>query len=163
MFAFLVLVTSEEELAFPSERALALWLFVQTLRSQMSTASNTKPTGCKRPHTEHGGAAEALLIFDGREASEPEMYLVDVKDAPRHIRKTLVGNARVHDKYSYDHIHDADGAESLDGLVDADHDEADQRAEDVWQYINDSCQKAYRLEFPLSVHIEYSISLAAVS
>ena len=101
------------------------------------------------------------VVFDGRESNEPGVYLIPTSRAPKHMRRMLRQNKK-NEKRVYEHIYEADGAESCDGLVDNDHKMAEERAGEVWAFLDGSCVPQNRLCPPTRCNIQYSISLLAV-
>lgn len=99
-----------------------------------------------------------FLIVDASEASEVGIYLVNGRDAPAHMKRQLDRSG----KRTFTDIHD-DGPESLDGLVDEESEQADERAEDVWEWLHQSTKWENKFN-PTDdrVVITHTISIAAV-
>jgi hypothetical protein len=97
-----------------------------------------------------------FLIVDASEASEVSIYLVNGRDAPAHMKKHIESSG----KRTFNDIHE-DGPESLDGLVDEDADEADEQAEEVWEWLNE-CRSRENTFNPTDerVVITHTISIA---
>ena len=72
-----------------------------------------------------------FLIIDATEGSEVSLYAVDGRDAPNHVKRHLANTG----KRSFENIYE-DSAETLDGLVNEESDRADERAEEVWEWLN---------------------------
>ena len=99
-----------------------------------------------------------FLIVDASEASEVSIYLVNGQSAPAHMKRQLDRSG----KRTFINIHN-DGPESLDGLVDEDSEQADERAEEVWEWIHENMVTENDFN-PTDdrVVITHTISIAAV-
>ena len=73
-----------------------------------------------------------FLIVDATEGTEILLYAVDGRDAPKHMKKYLSKTA----KREFENVFQ-DCAESLDGLVDDESECADERADEVWAWIDE--------------------------
>jgi hypothetical protein len=71
-----------------------------------------------------------FLIVDATEGTEVRLYAVDGRDAPKHMKKYLSKTG----KREFENVYQ-DSAETLDGLVDEDSERAEERAEEVWEWI----------------------------
>ena len=74
-----------------------------------------------------------FLIVDASESSEVSIYLVNGQSAPAHMKRQL----NLSGKRAFCDIHE-DGPENLDGLVNEDSEQADEQAEDVWEWLRES-------------------------
>jgi hypothetical protein len=96
---------------------------------QKTIVKSSKGKG-KSNVVDRGDTPFGFLIVDASEPGEPMVYLVDGSRAPahmiRHIRRTKQRRFR--------NIYE-DNAETMDGLVNADADNADERADEVWAWI----------------------------
>ena len=72
-----------------------------------------------------------VIVADAREPGEPQLFYFSLQDAPRHMQKQLKQNNNT----TYEFLSN-DGTESLMGLVNENSEEADARAEEVWNYID---------------------------
>ena len=72
-----------------------------------------------------------FLIIDATEGSEVYLYVVDGRNAPNHVKRHLANTG----KRSFENIYE-DSADSLDGLVDEESGQAEERAEEVWDWLN---------------------------
>ena len=72
-----------------------------------------------------------FLLIDATEGTEISLYAVDGRDAPIHMKRQLATTG----KRSFENIYE-ESAESLDGLVNEESDRAEERAEDVWEWLN---------------------------
>lgn len=77
-----------------------------------------------------------FLIVDASEASEVGIYLVNGNSAPAHMKRQLDRSG----KRTFTDIRE-EGADSLEGLVDEESDEADARAGEVWEWIHENMTK----------------------
>jgi hypothetical protein len=77
-----------------------------------------------------------IMVVDAQEPSEPQTYIIDTDEteAPRHMLRMI---SRSSGK-CFEHIMN-DGPETMSGLVSTDSDEAEERAEEVWEYLNSNC------------------------
>ena len=73
-----------------------------------------------------------IMVVDAQEPSEPETFIIDtdVTEAPRHMMRMI---QRSSDK-CFEQIMN-DGAGAMSGLVNEDHDQADEHAEEIFEYI----------------------------
>lgn len=98
-----------------------------------------------------------FLIVDATEGGEVGIYLVNGRDAPSHMKRRLdrTGRRTFNDLLE-------DGAEGLDGLVDEESERADERAEEVWEWLR-SCTRTENIFNPTDarVLITHTISIAA--
>ena len=70
-----------------------------------------------------------ILYVDATEPGEPMCYLFDGSDAPRHMRTRM----RESETKTFEHIDE----ENLSGLVDEDRDDAEQRGEEIIEYLEE--------------------------
>ena len=97
-----------------------------------------------------------VLVADAREAGEPQKFYFSLQDAPRHMQGQLTRN----NKTTYEFLTN-DGAESLMGLVNEDSEEAEERTEEVWDYIDTKCVTENKFQPGIHQSISYSFTLAA--
>ena len=90
------------------------------------TNTTTRPGG-------GGGMPLRFLIVDATEGTEVLLYAVDGRDAPKHMKKYLSKTG----KRQFDNVYQ-DSADTLDGLVDEESERAEERAEEVWEWIGES-------------------------
>ena len=74
-----------------------------------------------------------FLIVDATESSEPMLYYVDGASAPGHLKRHLRNNPEL---LEFEFVVD-DGADGMMGLVDPDSDSAEERAEEVMEWLRD--------------------------
>ena len=84
-----------------------------------------------------------VIVADAREPGEPQLFYFSLQDAPRHMQKQLKQNNNT----TYEFLSN-DGAESLMGLVNVNSQEAEERAEEVWDYIDSSSKFSLRAYLP---------------
>jgi len=121
-------------------------------KSEDETASK-KPKSNKKIALE-GLLAKNILIVDARESGEPESYVVKVTNrTPKHMQRRLLLNTK------FEHIYPGDDAEGLNGLVDLDHDNADERAEEVWQWLDSQTTVENKMHFPFNGTVDFYISI----
>ena len=99
----------------------------------MSTStSSSNAAGKRKATTDARPLVYKTLILDAVEASEPMAYVVDVdEDAPSHMRERIQESVT----RTFLNIYMDDGPEGLGGLVDPEHDEADEQTEEVIKYL----------------------------
>ena len=93
----------------------------------MSTVTNTAvlPGG--------GGVMPLrFMIVDATEGTEVFIYAVDGRDAPKHLKRLL----RKTDQRDFTNVYQ-DSPETMDGLVDAASERADEHAEEVWEWLHE--------------------------
>ena len=71
-----------------------------------------------------------FLICDATEGSEVCIYLVDGRDAPGHMKRHIQHTGQT----VFDTVIE-DGPEGMQGLVDENSERADERAEEVWEWL----------------------------
>jgi len=101
-----------------------------------------------------------MLVVDAREPSEPGSYYFELLKAPTHMLRELSRMAK-DGKRRHEGLYEADGAESMRGLV-REHEEEEveeQRAEAVWSYLMEMCTESNRLSLPFQGRIDYEISM----
>lgn len=98
-----------------------------------------------------------FLIVDATEGSEVGVYLVDGRDAPGHMKRRL---ASIDQTVFSDLIEDDDPG--LNGLVDENSDRAEERAAEVWEWIQSKTTRENIFQ-PAGgrVLITHTISIAA--
>ncbi|MDA9603535.1 hypothetical protein N9S30_00105 [bacterium] len=72
-----------------------------------------------------------FLIIDATESTEVQLYVVDGRDAPGHVKRYLANTGM----RTFENIYE-DSAETLAGLVNEESDRADERAEEVWEWLH---------------------------
>jgi hypothetical protein len=99
-----------------------------------------------------------FLIVDASEASEVSIYLVNGRDAPPRMKMQIESSG----KRTFNDIYE-EGPESLDGLVGRDAEDADECAEEVWEWLNE-CRSRENKFNPTDerVVITHTISIAQV-
>ena len=102
------------------------------------------------PFTKH------VLVADAREAGEPQLFYVSLQDAPKHMQEQLKQN----EKSTYEFLI-KDGPDSLMGLVDEEAEEAEDRAEEIWDYLDSKCVAENKYKPRIHRSIEFSFTLAA--
>ena len=98
-----------------------------------------------------------VIVADAREPGEPQLFYFSLEDAPKHMQNQLKKNNR--DIYEF---LSNDGVESLMGLVNEESEEAEERAEEVWNYIDNKCNNENKFQPGIHRSIEYSFTLACV-
>mgnify|MGYP006132191789 CR=1 FL=1 len=78
-----------------------------------------------------------IMVVDAQESTEPNTYMLDtdVAKPPKHMMRAIERSA---DK-CFEHIMH-DGAGAMGGLVNEDHDEADERALQIFEYFEEHCR-----------------------
>ena len=100
------------------------------------------------------------LIFNAQEPGEPTVYEVDLTDAPSHMQRRIRMNFRNAGKTVYNHLYaEPDG---LNGLVDSDAEEVDERAEEIMAYFESKCIPQFEFKPPCCEPIQYVFTLAHV-
>ena len=99
-----------------------------------------------------------VIVADAREPGEPQLFYFCLEDAPRHMQKQLKQNNNT----TYEFLSN-DGAENLMGLVNENSDEAEERAEEVWDYIDNKCNNENKFQPGIHRSIEYCFTLACVN
>ena len=74
-----------------------------------------------------------FLIIDATEGTEISLYAVDGRDAPIHMKRQLAKTG----KRSFANLYE-DSVDTLGGLVNEESDRAEERAEEVWEWLNAS-------------------------
>ena len=98
-----------------------------------------------------------VIVADAREPGEPQLFYFSLEDAPKHMQNKLKQNNR--DIYEF---LSNDGVESLMGLVNEESEEAEERAEEVWNYIDNKCNNENKFQPGIHRSIQYSFTLACV-
>ena len=98
-----------------------------------------------------------VIVADAREPGEPQLFYFSLEDAPKHMQIQLKrNNSDIYEFLSND------GVESLMGLVNEESEEAEERAEEVWNYIDNKCNNENKFQPGIHRSIEYSFTLACV-
>ena len=98
-----------------------------------------------------------VIVADAREPGEPQLFYFSLEDAPNHMQNQLKrNNSDIYEFLSND------GVESLMGLVNEESEEAEERAEEVWNYIDNKCNNENKFQPGIHRSIEYSFTLACV-
>ena len=98
-----------------------------------------------------------VIVADAREPGEPQLFYFSLEDAPKHMQNQLKrNNSDIYEFLSND------GVESLMGLVNEESEEAEERAEEVWNYIDNKCNNENKFQPGIHRSIEYSFTLACV-
>ena len=72
-----------------------------------------------------------VIVADAREPGEPQLFYFSLEDAPKHMKIQLKrNNSDIYEFLSNDSV------ESLMGLVNEESEEAEERAEEVWNNIH---------------------------
>ena len=98
-----------------------------------------------------------VIVADAREAGEPQLFYFSLQDAPKHMQRRLNKN-EPNDTYEF---LIKDGPDSLMGLVDEKAEEAENRAEDIWDYLDSKCVAENKYKPRIHRSIEFSFTLAA--
>ena len=114
-------------------------------------------SGSKRKKYDYDVAGKTILVVDAREAGEPISYVFKATESmPRHMQHQLSR------KNKYEFVYFDDGAEGTDGLVNPESENADQRAEEVSEYIDAFLLDTNKLPIPFTDTIDFYISLASM-
>ena len=93
-----------------------------------------------------------IMVVDAQEPSEPETFIIDtdVTEPPRHMMRMIQRSSH---KYFEQIVND--GADAMSGLVDEDHDQAHEHAEEIFEYIGAHSKEAnkYKLGDVADVYI----------
>ena len=96
------------------------------------------------------------IVFDAREPSEPMIYHFKVtNEMPRHMQHQLVLRSM------FLQVNFEVGAESMEGLVDPDAEDADERTQEVYEYMEPLLVKKNELSVPFAEPMHFYISLAS--
>jgi hypothetical protein len=96
-----------------------------------------------------------ILVVDCREAGEPMTHVLTVtNETPSHMRRQLLKDIN-----KFEFVYFADGAESLQGLVDEESEIADERADEVADWLESMMDGSNKADFPLAVPVDYYISI----
>jgi hypothetical protein len=71
-----------------------------------------------------------FLIVDATEGTEVQLYVANGRDAPGHVKRHLANTG----KRKFENIYE-DCSETLDGLVNEESERADERADEVWEWL----------------------------
>lgn len=93
------------------------------------------------------------MYVDATEVSEVSVYLFDASDAPGHMRRRM----RESETKKFENINE----EFLDGLVDEEHDDAEDRAEEVITYLEEKAREGNLFKPGPGVRVAYFISRSA--
>lgn len=91
-----------------------------------------------------------VLLVDATEGSEVATYLFDATDAPKHMRRRM----KESETKRFENVN----SECLDGLVDEDHDNAEEQTEEVISYLDEKACHANLFKPGPGVRIAYYIS-----
>ena len=94
-----------------------------------------------------------VLLVNAQEGSEPETYHFLSSDAPDHLKR------RWEKEKVFQYVEEGSGAEGMHGLVNEEHDKADERAEEVMEYLTSMCTADHKLK-PGRLQVDVYISLA---
>ena len=83
------------------------------------------------------------------------MYYFNARDAPRHMKRAI----EVSETKRFDFVIE-DGAAGAQGLVDEDHDLADERAEEVMEYLSSKCKTENEVNPGTTIKVDVSITMA---
>jgi len=72
-----------------------------------------------------------FLIIDASECTEVALYVISGRDAPGHLKRRLASTGT----RKFENIYE-DSPDTLNGLVDEDSDRAEERAEEVWEWLH---------------------------
>ena len=97
-----------------------------------------------------------VLVADAREASEPQLFYFSLRDAPKHMKKQMTKNTSL----TYEFLCN-DGPHALMGLVDTESDEADTRADEIWDYLDEKCVMENKFQPGTHRSIQYSFTFAS--
>lgn len=95
-----------------------------------------------------------VIVADAREPGEPQLFYFSLEDAPKHMQNQL--------KRNNSDIYEFLSNESLMGLVNEESEEAEERAEEVWDYIDNKCNNENKFKPGIHRSIQYSFTLASV-
>ena len=99
-----------------------------------------------------------VIVADAREPGEPQLFYFSLEDAPKHMQNQLKrNNSDIYEFLSND------GVESLMGIVNEESEEAEERAEEVWNYIDNKCNNENKFQPGIHRSIEYCFTLACVN
>ena len=97
-----------------------------------------------------------ILIVNAQESVEISMYRVKLDSAPNHMKRVI---RRSSTKVFRSLMRD--GPDSMDYLVDPDDEEADEKADEIMDWLEDQCtptlENKYEYPFP---HVDACVSLA---
>lgn len=95
------------------------------------------------------------MVVNAQEPSEPNTYIIDTDKAkpPKHMVRMIHKSTEKTFEYIYN-----DGAESMAGLVDPEHESADERAEEILEYLEAQCKEENKFK-PGEVNIDAYISI----
>jgi hypothetical protein len=97
-----------------------------------------------------------VLVADAREPGEPQLFCFSLQDAPGHMKKQMQKNEP---KDTYEFLIQ-DGSDSLMGLVNEASEEAEERAEEIWEYLDQKCCEENKYRPRIHKSIQYCFSLA---
>ena len=91
------------------------------------------------------------MVVDAQEPSEPNTFIIDTNKAkpPQHMVR-MIGKST---KKTFEYIYE-DNAESMAGLVDEEHESADEHAEEVFEYLRAQCNEGNKFK-PGEVHLVF--------
>ena len=102
-----------------------------------------------------GMSTPRILVADFREATEGFMYCFYAENMPRHMKRIFES------KTTFENVDFHSGADECDGIVDAEHEEAEERLEEISEYIESMCTRANKYVPSLGVAPTHFITLVA--
>ena len=132
------------------------------LLAQTNQPTQTAPT-VVRASTESAASTTSttssrdamVLLVNAREPAEPNVYYFSSNDAPRYLRRTF------QTQKIFQHFFYNDYPYGMNGFVNPDHEKADERAEEVMEYLLAKCRNANELK-PGRVHVDVVITIGSV-
>ena len=98
-----------------------------------------------------------VIVADAREPGEPQLFYFSLQDAPRHMQRQLKKNEP---KDTYEFLIN-DNPDSLMGLVNENSEEAEERAGEIWNYLDGKCVAENKYKPRIHRSIEFNFTLAA--
>tara|TARA_B110001450_G_scaffold236005_2_gene241141 strand:- start:1685 stop:1996 length:312 start_codon:yes stop_codon:yes gene_type:complete len=98
------------------------------------------------------GAAKIMLL-DSRESTEPNLYVISLDDAPRHMKRMIARSATK----CFEHIME-DGASAMADLVDEEHDLAEERTVEIFEYFEEHCIQENKYKPGMTADVYISIA-----
>ena len=83
-----------------------------------------------------------VLIVDASEPTEISIYLVNGRTMPSHMRRQIERNGQ----RSLGNVYEDWGTDGLAGLVDEESESADDRVEEVWEWLHASTTPEFKFE-----------------
>ena len=83
----------------------------------------------------------SVIVADARctEARCPRLYYFNLRDSPQHMQKQLKYMKGEYNKTSFEGLHPTLDPSSLKGLVKEDSEEAETKAQEIWEYLDEKC------------------------